>query len=97
MTDLILAVKREYFEAIKSGEKTEEYRLLNDYWKNRLVGRGQHFNRLIITCGYPKKDDHEKRLVFPYVGWEKKTITHKHFGSSPVDVFAIKLTTNPRF
>ncbi|MGK3505658.1 ASCH domain-containing protein, partial [Escherichia coli] len=33
------------------GEKTEEYRLCNDYWNKRLVNR--KYYRLIITKGYP--------------------------------------------
>lgn len=95
--DLVMAVKKEYFDAIKSGEKTEEYRLFNSYWIKRLNHVGCRYNNIVITLGYPKKCDTEKRIVFPYVGWEKKTITHKHFGSDPVEVFAIQLTRNPRF
>jgi len=90
MVDLILAVKREYFEQIKSGEKSEEYRLLNAYWIKRL-NKITGFTRLIITLGYPSKHDEERRIVLPWRGYEKKTITHKHFGSDPVEVFAIKL------
>ena len=96
MTDLVLAVKREYFDAIKSGEKTEEYRLCNEYWRSRLKP-GKMYRNVIITMGYPKRDDNERRITFPYVGWEKKEITHKHFGSDPVEVYAIQLTNNPRF
>ena len=95
--DLILAVKREYFEQIKAGTKTEEYRLCSEYWTKRLVARERPYRNVIITLGYPKKDDTERRIVFPYVGWERKTITHKHFGEDPVEVFAIKLTNNPEF
>ncbi len=51
MANLQLAVKGEYFDAMIRGEKTEEYRLCNDYWKKRLVNR-KH-DRLIITKGYP--------------------------------------------
>lgn len=47
MANLQLAVKGEYFDAMIRGEKTEEYRLCNDYWKKRLVNR-KH-DRLIIT------------------------------------------------
>ncbi|HBK8763440.1 TPA: ASCH domain-containing protein, partial [Salmonella enterica subsp. enterica serovar Typhimurium] len=39
MANLQLAVKGEYFDAMIRGEKTEEYRLVNDYWWTRLVGR----------------------------------------------------------
>ncbi|MGT1179997.1 ASCH domain-containing protein [Salmonella enterica subsp. enterica serovar Enteritidis] len=89
MKNLQLAVKSEYFDAIKSGEKTEEYRLVNAYWRMRLVGR--HFDRLIITKGYPKRDDGSRRIECKYRGYEIKEITHPHFGSEPVEVFAIKV------
>ncbi|ELY2473181.1 ASCH domain-containing protein [Cronobacter sakazakii] len=89
MADLQLAVNGEYFDAMKRGEKTEEYRLVNAYWGRRLHGRD--YDRLIITRGYPRKDDDSRRLVMPYDGYEIKTITHKHFGPDPVKVFAIKV------
>ncbi|BEG43294.1 hypothetical protein VET9_11420 [Escherichia coli] len=37
MANLQLAVNGEYFDQMKSGEKTEEYRLCNDYWKSALL------------------------------------------------------------
>lgn len=89
MANLQLAVKGEYFDAMIRGEKTEEYRLCNDYWKKRLVNR-KH-DRLIITKGYPKRDDSSRRIDVPYDGYKIKTITHPHFGDKPVKVFAIKV------
>lgn len=90
MKVLQLAVNGEYFDAMKSGEKTEEYRLMNPYWGRRIFGRD--YDRLVITRGYPKKDDLSKRIDIPYDGYEIKTITHKHFGDQPVKVFAIKVS-----
>lgn len=90
MKVLQLAVNGEYFDAMKSGEKTEEYRLVNPYWGRRIFGRD--YDRLVITRGYPKKDDLSKRIDIPYDGYEIKTITHKHFGDVPVKVFAIKVS-----
>ena len=90
MKVLQLAVNGEYFDAMKSGEKTEEYRLMNPYWGRRIFGRD--YDRLVITRGYPKKDDLSKRIDIPYDGYEIKTITHKHFGDAPVKVFAIKVS-----
>ncbi|EHL6434445.1 TPA: ASCH domain-containing protein [Escherichia coli O146] len=89
MANLQLAVKGEYFDAMIRGEKTEEYRLCNDYWINRLVNR--KYDRLIITKGYPKRDDSSRRIDAPYDGYKIKTITHTHFGDKPVKVFAIKV------
>lgn len=89
MANLQLAVNGEYFDAMKRGEKTEEYRLVNSYWCRRILARKYH--RLIITRGYPKKDDASRRIDIPYCGYEIKTITHKHFGDQSVKVFAIKV------
>lgn len=89
MANLQLAVKGEYFDQMKSGEKTEEYRLVNDYWKKRLINR--KYERLIITKGYPRRDDSSRRIDVPYEGCAIKEITHPHFGEDPVVVFAIKV------
>ena len=89
MANLQLAVNGEYFDQMKRGEKVEEYRLVNPYWSKRLVDR--KYDRLIITRGYPKRDDASKRIDVPYAGYEVKVITHPHFGPDPVKVFAIKV------
>ncbi|MBI9683624.1 ASCH domain-containing protein, partial [Escherichia coli] len=49
------------------------------------------YYRLIITKGYPKREDFSRRIDVPYNGYEIKTITHPHFGDKPVKVFAIKV------
>lgn len=89
MANLQLAVNGEYFDQMKRGEKAEEYRLVNPYWGRRIFGR--KYDRLIITRGYPKRDDLSKRIDVPYDGYEVKVITHPHFGPEPVKVFAIKV------
>lgn len=89
MADLHLALKGEYFDAIKAGTKTEEYRLVTPYWYRRLEGRA--YGRIVLTRGYPSRDDQERRLVMPWRGCTLKTITHQHFGSDPVQVYAIKV------
>lgn len=93
---LQLALKAEYFDAIRDGAKLEEYRLANEYWGRRLHHRlssGQieprKFSGLVLTKGYPKRGDPERTLDLPWRGFIKKTITHPHFGSEPVFVFAI--------
>lgn len=92
-SDLILHVKKEFFDQIKSGEKTEEFRSYTPFWGKRLQGctKGR-YRRVVICLGYPKKGyDLHKWLIFPWSGIEIKKITHPHFGSEPVEVFAIKL------
>jgi hypothetical protein len=44
---------------------------------------------LAIQDGY--KPGPENRIEFPWRRWVTRTITHKHFGPEPVDVFAIIL------
>ncbi|MNL53370.1 hypothetical protein D3C87_1766110 [compost metagenome] len=89
MSTLTLPLKREYFEAIRDGSKQEEYRLCNEYWTKRLPSPFGVYDRVVLTLGYPKRDDHTRRLVLPWAGYTIKTITHPHFGPDPVFVFAI--------
>jgi hypothetical protein len=88
-TDLVLPLKAEYFDAIKAGHKVGEYRLATPYWRRRIEGRT--YDRVVLTLGYPKKDDAERRLVFPWRGAALTVIRHPHFGPDPVEVFAIPL------
>ena len=92
MANLQLAVNGEYFDQMKRGEKVEEYRLVTSFWSRRILAR--KYDRLIITRGYPKRDDLSKRIDIPYDGYEVKVITHPHFGPDPVKVFAIKVNVD---
>lgn len=85
---LVLPLKAEYFHAIKNGTKPEEYRLATPYWRKRLEG-GKAFAHIVLTLGYPARDDASRRLTRPWRGCELKTIQHPHFGPDPVLVFAI--------
>lgn len=87
MTTLHLSLKGEYFHQIKAGTKLEEYRLCTPYWAKRLVGRT--YTRIVLSWGYPKADDAERRISCPWQGYTIKTIQHPHFGPDPVTVFAI--------
>lgn len=89
MKTLTLPLKREYFEAIRDGTKTEEYRLRKPYWCKRL--EGQSFDRIVLTLAYPAKTDTASRLERPWRGFTVKSITHPHFGPQPVEVFAINV------
>ena len=67
---LTFNLKKEWFEKIKSGEKTHEYRMMSDYWVKRINKILKYLTpkekREGIQCffclGYPKADDTEKRL-----------------------------------
>ena len=84
---LHLHLKAEYFDAIKRGEKTEEFRLFST-WNGKLK---TSYDKIILYRGYPKAGDHDKRMERPWRGWTLKTITHKHFGPEPVLVYAIRV------
>ena len=89
MTDLVLPLKAEYFNAIKAGTKPEEFRLRTPFWRKRLEGR--NFERVVLTLGYPAASDTSRRLVLPWRGMRLTTITHPHFGLEPVEVYAINV------
>lgn len=91
LPDLILPLKAEYFRAIQDGSKSEEFRLCTTYWRKRLEGR--QFGRVVLTLGYPARDDAARRLVREWRGYRVTTITHPHFGPAPVQVFAIDVAT----
>lgn len=58
---LILNLKKEWFEKIKNGEKTHEYREVKSYWDNRLLFVCEG-DLLILRCGYCKAGDSEREL-----------------------------------
>ncbi len=88
--DLYLPLKQEYFDQIQLGVKDEEYRLVTPYWIKRLQGRV--YDRVLLTAGYPKKTDRKRRIVIRWKGIKRKVINHPHFGSEPVEVFAIDVS-----
>ncbi|HAO9341577.1 TPA: phage recombination protein Bet [Escherichia coli] len=67
------------------------------YRKDRKRIMFREYDRLIITKGYPKRDDSSRRIDVPYDGYEVKTITHPHFGDKPVKVFAIKVNISTEY
>jgi hypothetical protein len=87
MRTLILPVKQICFEQIESGQKNEEYRLVTPYWSKRLENKS--YDRVIVTLGYPSKEDATKHLEFPWKGVKKKIIQHEEFGPGEKEVFVI--------
>lgn len=90
MSNIVFNVAGIYFDAFKSGQKTHEFRIKNERWEKRLVGRT--YDSVIIAHGYPKHGQADKRQVFKWKGYDIRTITHPHFGDKPVQVFAIDCT-----
>lgn len=93
---LQLAIEGEYFQAILDGEKTQEFRLANNYWQRRIVDR--EYDKLILTWGYPSKTDKKRRIEMPYTGYEfLDSMQHKHFGDGIVQVFAINIAPREKW
>lgn len=65
---LFLVLKEPWFSMIKAGIKKEEYRECSEYWIKRLDDEKnhcfKHFDKIVFTLGYPKKDDMSRRLEF---------------------------------
>jgi len=88
--DLVLPLKKKWFNQIKAGIKTEEYRLVTPYWRKRLVNR--QYNNIVLTAGYPKKNDNDRRIVRPWRGCYMTDVRHEEWGNERKMVFAIRLT-----
>ncbi|MGO4402131.1 ASCH domain-containing protein [Achromobacter sp. PAB15] len=74
MSDPYLPMKDEYFDAMKAGTKTEEYRMACPYWTKRI--KDKDLTRIVLTRGYPKQTDEKRRLVLPWKGFALKRISH---------------------
>lgn len=90
MTTLFLSLKSEYFDAIRDGSKTEEYREITPYWSKRIVGR--EYTDIVLTKGYPRADDMDRRIRKPWRGYRTGTIKHPHFGNQEIKVFIIDVS-----
>lgn len=90
MKPLTLHLKREFWEAIRDGTKTEEFRLRLPYWTRRIDG--QAFSGIVLLCGYPKRGDDSRTLRRTWKGCTKKMIRHAHFGQGLVSVYAIDVS-----
>jgi hypothetical protein len=91
MGSLTIPVNGIYFDQIAAGTKIEEYRLVTPFWTRRIEGRS--YDRVVLTRGYPKGGGIEgvTRLDRPWRGYVRRVLTHPHFGSEPVEVFAISV------
>lgn len=91
MKRLTLHLKAEYFEAIRTGQKVEEYRSIGTYWDKRLDPVLVSYDEIHLLCGYPASHIGARRLVFPWRGAMRKKITHPLFGTGQVEVWSIPL------
>jgi len=85
--DLFLILKAEYFNKIKAGTKTSEFRLMTAYWLTRLTSK--NWTHVTFQMGYASDAPRVRKKI---TGIEIVTIEHEFFGNQPVDVFEIKLS-----
>lgn len=93
---LFLPLKKEWYELIEKGIKTEEYRKIKPYWIRRLIIR-KYKGNIMIDASF--RDFEEIRFSY---GYTKRTMTFKcdgieigkgkpEWGSPKEEVFIIKL------
>lgn len=58
---ITLHLKKQWFDKIKSGEKTHEYREVKPYWTKTFYGNLTG-TKIAFACGYPKVNQTEKWL-----------------------------------
>ena len=87
MQILRLNLKRKWWEQIRDGEKTVEFRLATYYWRKRLIGR--QYDEIHLCLGYPKRGDESRVLRRKWRMVAKETLLHEEFGPEPVEVFCI--------
>lgn len=85
---LYLPLKRRWFEAIKDGTKTEEYRLCTEFWRKRLYKK---YDEIEFSLGYPKRDDASRRMRFKFGGVYRREVTSPEWGNEPREVYAIRI------
>lgn len=92
---LYLPLMEKWFNLIKSGIKTEEYREITPYWKKRLMWKDNRgvwqyktFSEIEFTLGYPKSSDISRRirkkLMSIQIGKGKK-----EWGANPNKVYFV--------
>lgn len=90
MKELILHVKKCYFESIRDGKKSLEYREKTKYWEKRLLNC--EYSGIQLHCGYPKTGDNSRIIRRRWKGFIEETIVHDHFGGRSVSVFSIDVS-----
>lgn len=90
---LRLNLKYCYFDAIKDGTKTKEFRLAAT-WEKR-VRNGCYrvgVDEILLLRGYPKLGDESRMMRRIWNGYSIEEIQHDHFGPGKVSVLAIDVT-----
>lgn len=51
VTSLVFRIRKQYFDAIVSGEKTTEFRPTSPFWRKRIEGKGESLDTAVFICG----------------------------------------------
>ena len=100
MKTLHLPLKKEWYNMIESGVKTEEYREIKPYWTQRFIGMNQPL--FSFRYGYQQANVKGYTLVKFSYGYTKRTMTFEikeisigkgnpEWGAPKEDVFIIKI------
>lgn len=60
----VFHLQKQWFDKIKSGEKTHEYRVCSRYWNvriNKLLNQG--IVEVMFACGYPPSDKKSDKFL----------------------------------
>lgn len=93
---LRLNLKGCYFDAIREGTKTKEYRLA-EKWEKRIRNGCYRIgvDEILLLRGYPKRGDESRVMRRIWNGYTIEEIQHEHFGPQKVRVLAIDVTKHP--
>lgn len=87
---LHLHLKKEYFEQIQSGEKTEEYRLVSK--SDKQLHSGRTYQEIHLHLGYPKRGTPGRTLYRRWNGCRVDKINRPLFGDEAVQVYVIDVS-----
>ena len=82
MKELKLTIKKNWFAKIESGEKTEEYREINEYWLWRLFwnnGECEGSDEILADMRDPLRRHDSVQELIEYFGLQPKEYDVLHF------------------
>lgn len=81
MKELFLTLKKQWFDEILAGTKTEEYREIKPFMSSRLVGK--NYDYIVFQNGY---NPTSPRLKCKYLGYEIRDNIYVIKLSDPVQI-----------
>ena len=87
---LIFPLKKEWYEKIKSGEKTIEYREVKPYWTKRLL-RAEYSNYCAAQHVYKKHFIHGSKKYFVFERYEAPCFFRLGYTKERLDAWITKI------